>query len=322
MLAYLKLFRWPNLLVVALTQYLFRYAIVLPVFNSYQIEPGMSHFMFFLLVLATLLITAAGYAINDYFDLRADRINKPEKIILGRQVSRRSAIFFHSVFNISGVLVGSLVAVMVGQWPLAIIFLVIPTLLWMYSIRYKKKYLIGNIIVSLLAGFVIVIVWIFDYHALGITLEGRHPAADSINIMAGVYALFAFLTTLAREIIKDTEDIRGDAKTGCRTIPIVSGIRATKTMIVTITISTIVLLVLFQVYLIRKDFALLFTYLIIAVQVPMIFMINKTITAVEKSDYKILSRYSKLTMVAGILSMVVFYFYVREGFSIIQNSVW
>lgn len=102
MLAYLRLFRWPNLLVVALTQYLFRYAVILPVLNFYEIDPVFTHLDFFLLVMATLLLTAAGYAINDYFDLRIDRINKPQKIILGEKNIQKACHFLSLLTQCSG----------------------------------------------------------------------------------------------------------------------------------------------------------------------------------------------------------------------------
>lgn len=317
MLAYFRLFRWPNLAVVALTQYLVRYAIIIPLLEQNGIEPALSHLSFALLVLSTLFITAAGYAINDYFDLRADRINKPDKIVLGKHISRRTAIFYHSLFNVAGVVLGVFLSLTVGNWQLAFLFIVIPFLLWMYSIRYKKKYFIGNFIVAVLAAFVVAIVWVFDFQALNGTAITDTDAINSISFLVRSYAFFAFLATLVREIIKDTEDIRGDAKTGCKTIPIVSGIRTTKRIIIFFNIALVALVIAMQVYLVRRDFDLLFVYLIFAVQLPFIMMINKTINAAEKSDYNYLSRFAKLTMLGGVLSMVILYFYIQEGFSIL-----
>ncbi len=317
MLAYLRLFRWPNLAVVAMTQVLVRYAIILPLLAKSNIEPAFSDLSFAMLVVATLLITAAGYAINDYFDLRADRINKPDKIILGKHISRRTAIFFHSVFNAAGVVLGIILSLSVGNWQLAIVFLIIPFLLWMYSIRYKKKFFIGNFIVAVLAALVVAIVWVFEFQALNGAAPTDPETLNSISLLVRSYAFFAFLTTLAREVVKDTEDIRGDARTGCKTIPVVSGIRTTKRIIIFFNIALIVSILLMQVYLVRRDFDLLFVYLIFAVQLPFVLMINKTLNAREKTDYKNLSRWSKLTMLAGVFSMLILYFYIREGFSIL-----
>jgi 4-hydroxybenzoate polyprenyltransferase len=313
MVAYLRLFRWPNLLMVAAIQYLFRYAIIQPLLQSKGLELSLSHGGFSLIVLATMLIAAAGYAINDYFDLRTDRINKPHRIILGRKISRRSAIFYHSLFNIIAVLLGAYMAIRVQYWPLLFVFLIVPTLLWLYSIRYKRKFLMGNVIVAVLAGFVVAIVWVFESHALA--AEGiRDVDFSNISYFSRVYALFAFLTTLLREIIKDIEDIKGDAKTGCKTIPVVAGVHSTKKLLIFLTITIIILVGWFQIFILLRDFDLLFAYLLLAVQIPFIIMINRIMTAKEKADYRNLSRFSKLIMVAGIFSMFIFSFYLQGGF--------
>jgi len=313
MVAYLRLFRWPNLLMVATIQYLFRYAIIQPLLQSKGLELALTHGEFFLIVLATMLITAAGYAINDYFDLRTDRINKPERIILGRKISRRSAIFYHSLFNIIAVLLGAYMAIRVQYWPLLFVFLIVPTLLWLYSIRYKRKFLMGNIIVAILAGFVVAIVWVFESHALA--AEGiRDVDFMNISYFSRVYALFAFLTTLLREIIKDIEDIKGDAKTGCKTIPVVSGVHSTKKLLIFLTVTIIILVGWFQISILLRDFDFLFAYLLLAVQIPFIIMINRIMTAKEKADYRNLSLFSKMVMVAGVFSMFIFSFYLQGGF--------
>ncbi len=315
MVAYLKLFRWPNLLMVAAIQYLFRYAIIQPLLQSKGLELALSHFEFFLIVMATVLITAAGYAINDYFDLRTDRINKPKRIILGRKISRRSAIFYHSFFNIIGVLLGAYMSIKVQYWPLLFLFLIVPTLLWLYSIRYKRKFLMGNIIVAVLAGFVVAIVWVFESHALAV--EGiRNVDFINISYFSRVYALFAFLTTLLREIIKDIEDIKGDAKTGCKTIPVVAGVHSTKKLLIFLTVTIIILIGWFQIFILMRDFDFLFAYILLAIQIPLIIMINKIMTAKEKADYRNLSVFSKMIMVAGVFSMFIFSFYLQEGFSL------
>jgi 4-hydroxybenzoate polyprenyltransferase len=313
MVAYLRLFRWPNLLMVATIQYLFRYAIIQPLLHSKGLELALTHGEFFLIVLATMLITAAGYTINDYFDLRTDRINKPDRIILGRKISRRSAIFYHSLFNIIAVLLGAYMAIRVQYWPLLFVFLIVPTLLWLYSIRYKRKFLMGNIIVAILAGFVVAIVWVFESHALA--AEGiRDMDFMNISYFSRVYALFAFLTTLLREIIKDIEDIKGDAKTGCKTIPVVAGVHSTKKLLIFLTVTIIILVGWFQISILLRDFDLLFAYLLLAVQIPFIIMINRIMTAKEKADYRNLSLFSKMVMVAGVFSMFIFSFYLQGGF--------
>ncbi len=309
MLAYLRLFRWQNLLVVALSQYLFRYCIVVHALKSQNIQPFFTDFEFFLLVLATVLVSAAGYAINDYFDLRVDRINKAHKIILGKDLSRRKAIFVHTVLNIIAVIIGLYLTYRVRYIPLAGVFVVVPALLWIYSIKYKRKFLIGNIIVALLSAIVIAIVWIFEYRGIMISYDVNIQTVR-INQLLGFYLLFAFFSSFIREIIKDIEDIKGDMKTGCRTIPIVAGVRSSKRLIIILIIILIFFVGYFQIFLLGLEYDLIFAYLLFAVQIPLILFINRINLAKEKIDYTINSRYAKFVMVAGVISMFLFCFYL------------
>jgi 4-hydroxybenzoate polyprenyltransferase len=317
MYSYLQLFRWPNMLMVALTQYLLRYAIIIPILQQYGIEPGLSDVAFFFLVLATLFISAAGYTINDYFDLRSDRINKPNRIKLGKDISRRKAILLHSLLNAAGVAIGMVLSFMVGSWQLLFIFLVIPFLLWMYSIRYKKRFLAGNIVVAALSAFVVTVVWIFDYNALNHAAGIPEGAIENITVLVRMYAFFAFFTTMLREVIKDVEDIKGDSRTGCRTIPVVAGITSTKWYISLLQAGIMIAVLFVQIYLIKRDFDLMFVYLIVFIQLPGIFLIHKTIAAADRTDYTNLSRLSKALMFFGILSMILFWFYFRAGMEVI-----
>jgi 4-hydroxybenzoate polyprenyltransferase len=313
MTTYFKLFRWSNLLVIALTQVLLRYTIIEPLLQQNGYSLALSDIDFVLLVLATLFISAAGYAINDYFDLRTDRINKPQKTILGKSVSRRAAIFYHSLFNIVAVIIGLYLSLKLGEWNLVFIFIAVPTLLWMYSVRYKRKIFIGNAIIALLSAFVIAIVWIFEYHAVSKLHQPSQEVLQCISFYTRIYGAFAFLTTLIREIVKDIEDIKGDSKIGCKTIPILWGIKATKKLVVFLCIILFVFIAGFQYHMSRYGFDLIIAYMLLMVQIPLIIFINKTITAREKTDYGALSSLAKGIMVMGIISMVLFYFYFQQG---------
>ena len=200
-----RLVRMSNLLIVAVTQYLTRILLIGPRHEWRKIisDPDL-----FILSLSTVCIAAAGYIINDYFDIKIDIVNKPERVVVGRYLKRRWAMGAHQVLNVLGAALGLLVS----HW-VFLVNVVSITMLWFYSERYKRAPFIGNLIVSLLTGFTLLILTI------------RYPENRQLVF---IYAVFSFFISLIREIIKDMEDIRGDEAHGCRTLPIIWGIRRTK----------------------------------------------------------------------------------------------
>ncbi len=307
--AYLKLFRWPNLVIMALTQILFRYAIILPAFQARGLNALLSHTDFFLLVLATMLISAAAYAINDYFDLRIDRINKPQRIILGRVISRRRAILWHSLLNLLGVGMGVYLSWKIQYWQLALIFFAIPALLWLYSIRYKRKFLVGNLVVAFLSAFVIAIVWVVEYRSMA-GVPHIENIAGQISLFAGIFAFFAFFSTLIREIIKDVEDVKGDARAGCKTIPVVIGISATRRLLLVMMLGMMIFVGYSQMLLFKGDYMLLFVYLLLLVQVPLLGLMIQNVKATSAHEFRRMQYLVKFIMITGIFSMVVLSLYL------------
>ena len=305
MVPFFKLIRIQNLLIIALTQYLFRYAILLPIMDLEHIVPNLSHFNFALLVISTLLIAAAGYAINDYFDIRIDRINKRKNIIVGHHFSRRKVMMLHTTLSIIGVLIGAYVSYKAGSLKLSAINLVMAILLWLYSVKYKAYFLVGNIIVAVAAAMTIVIVWLFETAALISVSKIIILNAHLLSIFLWIYVGFAFVLTLIREIIKDVEDVEGDKKVGCQTIPVVMGINRTK-YILTVLMALSLITLIYICYLAHGLHSLrfLFWYVVIAVVLPVIYMVYITITSKKKEDYTFLSKVAKFIMLAGILSMI------------------
>ncbi|MFH2143003.1 MAG: UbiA family prenyltransferase, partial [Bacteroidota bacterium] len=159
---YLKLIRFYNLLIMALTMYAIRWFIIFPVLKSYGYSLQISEILFFLLVISTLTIAGGGYVINDYFDRKADRINDPKNVIVGTKIHRRFAIILHSVLNVVGVGLGFFVSIEIGHWKYGFIFLLTTGILWFYSTTYKRKFLIGNFVISLITAFIPLLVLFFE----------------------------------------------------------------------------------------------------------------------------------------------------------------
>ena len=211
---YLKLFRLPNLIIIALLQYLIKYSLIIP----FGFEPILTDFEFGLLVLSTVFIAAAGYAINDYFDIQVDEINKKEEVVVGKSIKRRVAMALHLVLSFIGVILGFYLGYKAGNVNFGLIHIMASGLLWFYSTSYKRQFLIGNLVVSFLTALVVLMVPIFEITP--VITQNTASAAKSVFLLISVYALFAFVTTFMREIIKDLEDFKGDNSMGYKTLAI------------------------------------------------------------------------------------------------------
>ncbi|HNX85613.1 MAG TPA: geranylgeranylglycerol-phosphate geranylgeranyltransferase [Bacteroidales bacterium] len=306
MIALSRLIRLPNLGIIVLTQCLLRYCLLNPFL--YKDFPGVQSttWDFFILVLITLLIAAGGYVINDYFDVKIDQINRPDKVAVNRVITPRQAIKLHMILNALAILLGFYLAYRVKAISMALIFPFLSGLLWIYSAKYKRILIWGNVIVSFLSAFVILIVWLFEFFWIRLDpllFSALIPDLQWVNRVFFAYALFAFLVTLFREVIKDMEDVQGDQPYDCRTLPVVSGLRFTSRIVSGLILITMLLLGYSQYLLYQTGLDYLFWYFLVAVQLPALYLLIKLQQAKEKEDYHSLSTLSKIIMLAGILSM-------------------
>jgi len=301
--AILFLSRPLNLLFMVFTMILVRYCIVLPAFDKVTVLPALSPFWFCMLVMSVVLISAAGYLINDYFDVKADEINKPGKIIVGRLIERRWVMLFQIIMNIAGLILGIACANAVYRPNLVIYHILVICLLWYYSAYFKKQLLVGNLIIALLTGMVCWIVVAFEWYALAVGSFGI-TVSKSMLMYGLAYSSFAFLVNLIREIVKDAEDISGDVALKANTIPIKYGLKVTRNIVVSLCVFTACTIGFFMYFHfdIINEMILIWTLLI-----PLLifsFLIFKIWYADTKSDYRRLSSQLKVVMFLGILSML------------------
>lgn len=304
-------------MMVILTMILIRYAVLAPLINRVGVimikgsgeEIPMTlqfpWYDFLLLVIATVLITAGGYVINDYFDIKTDLINKG-KVIVGTKIPRRSAIMWHSVFNIVGVAAGFYISYKAGYVWLGSLFLFTSGLLYFYSASYKRQFLIGNIVVAVLTAMVPMLVVFYEWPALYkyYTLNAISvPKINFILYWVGGFALFAFLSNLTREIIKDVEDFEGDLAYGRNTLPVVIGVMAAKVVSIVLIMVTIVFLYLTWHFFVNDKFTLI--YITIAIVLPLIFVIYKLVISKEKKQIHSASSFMKIVMITGLLYSLV-----------------
>jgi len=260
---------------------------------------------FILLVAATVFITAGGYVINDYFDIRTDLINKG-KVIVGTKIERRQAMMLHNVFNIAGVIIGFYISWQSGYFMMGIMFLIVSGLLYFYSASYKRQFLIGNIIIAILTAMVPLIVGFYEWPALYkfySVYAIRMPEFDFIFYWIGGFALFAFLTTLTREIIKDIEDYEGDIAYGRNTVPVIAGILTSKFISAGLIVITIFLLYLVWYLFLFDKYTLI--YISAFIVIPLIIVIITVFRSTDRKQMHSASRLMKIIMLSGILYSVI-----------------
>lgn len=308
MLAFLKLIRTQNLLIIAFTQYMVRWCLLYPLLYLHDFELQLSNFQFFLLVLSTVMIAAAGYIINDYFDVMIDKVNKPERLVIDKGVKRRIAMGSHIVINILAIIIVFYVSYQAGSIKLVIFHILCAAGLWFYSTNFKRQFLIGNILISLFTSLVPFIVGIYELmpvHKIYAEMIDETSLNEEWRFVIGI-SFFAFITTLIREIIKDMEDVEGDERYGCKTMPIVIGMRTTRNITIVLSMITMAFLVYFQTIKWSTGNLLGSLYIGIGLQLPFIYLIYRIITAKEKKDYKVAGNVAKLIMLLGVCYLFVF----------------
>ncbi|MEP0713483.1 geranylgeranylglycerol-phosphate geranylgeranyltransferase [Algoriphagus sp.] len=265
-----------NLLMVGFAQLMTAYFLIgtsnsgLPVVQDYKL---------YLILISTLLITAAGYMINDYYDVKIDYVNRPGNVVVGKGIKRRVVILLHTILNFTAIGLGYLVSPKI-----ALINFFAAFLLWFYSNQLKREPFVGNFTVAFLTGFSIYILAIHYQKA---------------ELLVLTYAIFAFFLNLIREIIKDIEDRPGDRKHGCRTLPIVLGFRKTKSLIFLIAM-VFVCAILIVTY--KLDRPLIFYYFS-GMGIFFLYFMYRIYLADRKDHFTQLSTIAKILMMIGTLSM-------------------
>ncbi|HTB51625.1 MAG TPA: geranylgeranylglycerol-phosphate geranylgeranyltransferase [Ferruginibacter sp.] len=311
--AFFRLIRWPNLFFIALTESLFYYCIIVPSLPAdyYLLPHKLTGSLFPFIVAASVCIAAGGYIINDYFDINIDRVNKPKKMIIEKNIDRRAAILLHLIITTIGVAISFYVAIKTSM--IILIANIISTLLlWFYSTTFKKKLLSGNIIISVLTAWTILVLYFATNTVITRLPELSTDIKLSLNHiykLAVLYGGFAFIISLIREVVKDIEDIEGDAKYKCNTMPIDWGIPASKVFVgVWIIVLTSVLFII-QFYVLQFGWWASAMYCFLFIILPLLWVIRKLYLAQNTADYHQLSIAIKFIMLAGILSMLFFKLY-------------
>jgi 4-hydroxybenzoate polyprenyltransferase len=271
-IALFKITRFWNLVIIGFAQFFAAYFLV-----GYS---TMLDWRLYMLSASTVLIAAGGYIINDYYDVKIDLINKPERVVVGKSIRRRYALLFHTLLSVLGVAIGLLL-----NWKIGFINFISGFLLWWYSNFLKRQPFVGNIAVAVLTGFSVYVVAVLF---------------DPFNKLIIGYALFSFFITLLREIIKDMEDLKGDNSFGCKTLPIVLGVRKSKAFMYLLSIINLAFIAWFN----HSYVGLAGWMLAVFILTPVVLIMIGLSGADTVKDFYRLSQCCKIVLLLGVLSMI------------------
>ena len=309
---YIKLIRPLNLIIIIVLQCIIKFFLI----NQFINEPALTKVNFSFFLLSIILITAAGYIINDIYDEKIDEINRNEKRIINKEIDSRIAIIWYFILNIIALILIVYVSWTIKKPIFSLIFLYSIFILWKYSKSLKTTFLRGNLVVSWLIALSIINLGLFDI----IPVLGNENSSIIIFKIIVVYAVFSFFMTLSREIMKDVEDKEGDKISNANTIIIRYGIEKTKLIINCLNIFVLLMIgywQYFQYSLNRSSFEnnqkievwgtdINSIIYIIILQCFMLFFIYKTYFAILKKEFSFLSRLSKIIMIIGVFSILFF----------------
>lgn len=275
LLAFFRLIRSSNLVMIGLGQLM----VGLFILDTPWWREVQSSQQFLFLILSTICVAAGGYIINDYYDVKIDVVNKPTRVVVGEIITRRQTLVAHFLVNSLGLGFAFFTNARTFYLVIFCIFW-----LWLYSNRLKRLALIGNFSVALIT-------------SISIYLPAVLLPPHNATLL--LFCVFAFWISLIREIVKDMEDMRGDERHGCKTFPILWGIRKTKNLL----------------YLVGCLFAT--TFIVATIWMPPIWIgfalvlgmvlllfYQDLAKADTRKKYSRLSLWCKWVMLCGILSML------------------
>lgn len=303
----MQLIRWSNLFFLGALIYVMEKWVVVPILDDVAFGEQLPWYIVLLIAVATILIAAGGYVINDYFDIKIDRINRPDQLIVSQHISKENAMRLSISLSGVGMVCGLVVAWLLRSSTIGILFAIIPGLLWFYSSSYKRLLIVGNVTIALLSALSPMMVAIANVAQLQLKYSSILPYTTlehDIYAWVGGFSLFAFLLTWIREIVKDLQDQMGDRELECHSMPIVWGNTVTKIVVTALIVLTTALIVWlwYSVLPFDRTWSSFSTrYIVLGILIPLWGALWLLWAAKIPSDYRTCQQVIKLTMFLGML---------------------
>lgn len=272
---YLLALRPTNLAIIAITQ------IVMMVHAANFDYHNINFPECFFIIFCIMFTAGAGYIINDIFDVESDSINKPHTRIVAKHITLKAARIYYVIVLILAIVFGFLTG-----WSIGFLSVAVSLLLYYYSTDLKGTVIYGNLLVSFLAG-----ATVFT------ASQGSVLKTDGYFVE---FAAFAFLITMAREIVKDMEDVEGDKHQEYETLPIKYGIKISKILAISFILSVIAFEIIFYL-LYQNKVQLIFA--LIGVVIPLLFLAYKLLKSQNRHQYRFVSNMLKIIMLIGLVSV-------------------
>ncbi|MPM04355.1 1,4-dihydroxy-2-naphthoate octaprenyltransferase [bioreactor metagenome] len=302
-MAYFRLFRVVNLLIMALIMYFVRFFLFDSALAFENIVSPLTELQFAMLVGMFVLFGAGGYSLNDYFDIGMDEINNPGKTVLRDKLPLSAGLNWFFILTAAGLVVGFILAFMLKSTTLYFMPVFLAAMYWFYSTKYKREFLSGNLVVSLMAAFNVGIIYI--YYIMAFVKVGTIPVImmPYINTTVIIFTSFAFYITFIREVVKDIPDMEGDKEFECNNLPIKLGVKNTKIILLSLSVVFLAALTYFAFYSFQLSKSYLMYFIVILLIPYWIFIMRSLWIAKEKKDFKDLATMLKIYMIAGIFSL-------------------
>lgn len=300
----LLLIRLPNLVIVAVTLLAVRYLVIIPELQALGMTPGISATEFMLVVANSMIIAAGGYILNDVYDIEIDRINRPERQVIGKLLSRNEGVQVTTILLLLALIIGILASFMMASALPSMVFPVAILVVWWYAARLKKTLIWGNLAVACMTSATIGMIWLFELDAAGL-LQNSQIHTSFLNSIILAVMIFAGGLNFVREIVKDIEDIRGDTEVNCHSLPVVAGIKSSIKVINVLTILMLLVLIACLLWLWNKELQYVSVWLIVMVVTPLLVFLRLVNHAENKQEYHRSSSLLRWIMVFGLVSLIV-----------------
>ena len=298
MKAVITLIRWKNLVITAFYQSILYFMLILPAFKMAGMQPQLDLPLIILFILCTICIAASANIINDILDVETDQINKPSSPLVSGQISGKTAWMIYLSMLTGGFIMALYVAWKIEKIHLTVIYIGMQALMYYYSRTFKKTGLPGNIIVAISIAFVsLIMLWSEPEIIQSNNLQG-------VKIIITGFSVFVFFINLARELVKDIEDMEGDKSSGLSTLPINSGIKVTK-WLASVSLFILVICLVFWTFTNKTlDFRMQVFPLVI-LGGPLILSIFRIYKADIKIHFTRISKLLKYIMLLGLLYLLL-----------------